>query len=174
MYFIFGGLSDEAWRMLVDHLAATGRIVELPQAPEQPADPDNGYADCRTHLSPWEDTGEIALVRLPLTKIVSDIKPNRLYAIRDAATLAAIAATDADIDFDTHTVLAVRLVTPNGIHAVESGLDRTEVGYTYRVEAKTDCTEVIGDEMLLVAARIDADARIEFLLEPQLPACYYE
>ncbi len=71
-------------------------------------------------------------------------------------------------------MLAVRLVTPNGIHAVESGLDRTEVGYTYRVEAKTDCTEVIGDEMLLVAARIDADARIEFLLEPQLPACYYE
>lgn len=174
MYFIFGGLSDEAWRMLVDHLAATGRIVELPQAPEQPADPDNGYADCRTHLSPWEDTGEIALVRLPLTKIVSDIKPNRLHVIRDAATLASIAATDADIDFDTHTVLAVRLVTPNGIHAVESGLDRTEEGYTYRVEAKTDCTEVIGDEMLLVAARIDADARIEFLLEPQLPACYYE
>lgn len=175
LYFIFGGWQDEAWRMFIDRLASTGRIVELPQAPEQPAGPDNGYVDGRTHQSPWEDTGEITLARLPLTAIVSEIKPNRLHVIRDAATLAAMATTDADIDFEANTVLAVRFVTPNGIYAVESGLCRTKDGYAYRAEAKTDCTEVIGNELLLVLApRIEQDARIDFRLEPELPACYYE
>ena len=160
--FIFGGTEDEAWSRFVAHLSATGRIIALPDPPA-PSDPGDNPADGFLPQSPWENCGEMALTRLPVEALRTPLDSERLYIVRDAEALEALAQIDREIDFSAHTVLAFRIETPNGIGRLTSALARTDGGYLYRVRVSMFETDVIGDEPLFVLApRIGEHEEVRF------------
>lgn len=134
------------------------------EEPGNPVAPDGESADYYGQL-PWTDVGEISLERLPVSGKCRQIEPGRLYVIRDAVALAAIVPDAPEVDFAAFTLLAVRVVTPYGIHALESGLCMDGDGFFYRATVTMNCATVIGDELLFVLApRIDANAGVRFEL----------
>ena len=94
----------------------------------------------------------MALTRLPVEALRTPLDSERLYIVRDAEALEALARIDREIDFSAHTVLAFRIETPNGICRLTSALARTDGGYLYRVRVSMFETDVIGDEPLFVLA----------------------
>ena len=161
-YFVFGGAEDEAWSRFVAHLSATGRIITLPDPPA-PSDLGDNPADGFLPQSPWENCGEMALTRLPVEALRTPLDSERLYIVRDAEALEALARIDREIDFSAHTVLAFRIETPNGICRLTSALARTDGGYLYRVRVSMFETDVIGDEPLFVLApRIGEHEEVRF------------
>ncbi len=164
-YYLYGD-GSAGWEAFLERLSRTGRLVctqpepePVPGTPEDPA--------------PYVPQSPVAigdgwkLVRLtPDAAWCTGLMPeNRLAVIRSDAELSAwvgLPDVTASIDYARHTLLAVRVYTPNLIERIACALNPADDGFRYSLRVRMNCCDAIGDELLLMLApALPADAPVE-------------
>lgn len=150
---------SDGWNRFTDWLKLTGRLTEY----DDGGNGDPGTSDGLSLHLPAEvrchDTGEIPLNRyIPSNEWLwkSDIEHNSLYVLRNESELQALLTpgsyTPSGIDFDTYSLLLVRVSTSNGIEALAYGLNPDARSYTYSLKAYLNDTAECPSYILAVLA----------------------
>ncbi len=153
VYYLYGDASA-GWEAFLNCLSETGRLVCTQPEPEPgtPAEPEPYVTQ-----SPVVIGSGLELVRMTPEAIwCTGLMPeNRLAVIRSDAEWSAwlgLPGATASIDYARHTLLAVRLYTPNLIERITCALNPADDGFRYSLRVRMNCCEAIGDELLLMLA----------------------
>lgn len=155
-YYLYGDAASAGWQTFLTCLSETGRLVCTQPEPEPepgtPAEPEPYVPQ-----SPVVVDSGLELVRIApeAAWCTGSMPENRLAVIRSDAAWSAwlgLPGATTSIDYARHTLLAVRIYTPNLIERITCALNPEGEGYRYSLRVRMNCCTAIGDELLLMLA----------------------